>query len=138
MNTVRGIGEWAFPMTLFYGLRAAMGPRMWEEFFGPYIKLGSMIWDRLPAWNHPILLVVYGAVVLMVLSGWIRLARSIACAVVALFLVRAGFTLVGEASVPPPSLWLGAAAILATGWLMVSASLGDPRLWGWVRMRRRT
>ncbi|MDP4026628.1 hypothetical protein Q8W71_28880 [Methylobacterium sp. NEAU 140] len=135
MSILRGIGRWALLFALVYGLRAAMGPALWWEFVGPYAKLGSMIWDRLPAWNHPILLVVYGAAALLLLAGWVRGARIVANAVVALFLVRTGFALVGEGSVPPPSLWLGAAAVLSLGWLMFSASFGDPRLWVWIRSR---
>lgn len=136
MNTVRGIGEWAVPIALFYGLRAAMGASAFEDWFGPYIKLGNLIWDRLPDWNHPLVLVIGAAFVLLLLSGWLRLARGLASAVVALFLVRSGFALAGEESVPPPDLWLGAAAMLAFGWLLFSASFGDPRLWSWIRRRR--
>ncbi|WP_342154655.1 hypothetical protein [Methylorubrum sp. SB2] len=135
MNTVRGIGEWAVPIALFYGIRAAMGARAFEDWFGPYIKLGHLVWDRLPDWNHPIVLVVGAAFVLLLLSGWLRLARGLASAVAALFVVRSAFAVAGEGSVPPPDLWLGAAAVLALGWLLFSVSFGDPRFRAWLKHR---
>lgn len=135
MNTVRGVGGWAFLIALFYGFRAAMGVRAFDDWFGPYVKLGLLIWNNLPDWNHPVLLVIAGAFLLLVLSQWIRHTRSIASAIVALFLVRLGFALAGEGTVPPPDMWLGAAAVLAFGWLLFSASFGDPRLWTWIRSR---
>lgn len=137
MSTIRGIGEWAFPIALFYGIRAAMGVRAFEDWFGPYIKLGAMLWDRLPDWHHPVVLVVGAAFVLLLLSGWLRFARGIASAVVALFVVRSGFALAGEGSVPAPDLWLAAAALLALGWLLFSSYFGDPRLLNWGRNRGR-
>jgi len=131
LSILRLIGQWTLGFVMLYGVPVALGPEWWEALFGPYEDIVRMLLPYLPAWDHPLMLVVYGVVVLLAIPGWTNVARVVACAIIGLVLARGGFWLAGVAEVPPPGPVLIAIAVIAAGWLVFSASFGDPRWKRW-------
>ena len=140
MMIISRIGAMAAMIAVYYGVTNAIGPKamasFWDFMFKGYIELWDMHFaHRIPAWNHPVILVIAAALVLTSLPGLMRISRQAAAFVVALFLVRLGFAVTGASGAPAVSPELALYALFAAGWLLFSSSLGDRSLWTWIRHR---
>lgn len=128
-------------LSLYYAVTAAMGePFMsgfWDFMFADYIAVYDVhIAGRWPGWTHPPVLVIVIALAIAVVPGVVKLITLIASIIIAVFVARLGFLLTGADGAPLPTPELGSYALLAAGWLLFAAAIGDRSLFNWYRARR--
>lgn len=138
MHLVSKIGYMAFLIACFYGITAAIGAeflaRILDFMFADYIALWDEYFaDSMPAWTHPVVIVILVALLATMIPSLLRITCSIAAFIVALFLVRIGFMSLGIQAAPEATLAMMLYAIFATGWLLFASALGERSLWVWLR-----
>lgn len=138
MRMVSTIGYLAFLIACFYGITAALGAEFLARFldfmFADYIALWELHFaDIMPGWTHPIVLVILVALLATMIPALLRITCFIAALVVAMFLVRLGFTLLGSSVAPELTLGMTLSAAFSAGWLLFASALGERSLWAWLR-----
>lgn len=134
LRMISQVGLMAFLIALYYGTVGALGDALISNIgtflFADYVTFwNTHLAHRMPSLTHPVLMVIGATLLLVMLPGILNLARLVASFVIALFLVRAGFALVGSGVAPAPTSALGMAALFAVGFIIFMGTLASVSSW---------
>lgn len=113
-------------IALFYWGTAGVGDAaitaILDFMFAPYVEYFEFyLAPIMPGWGHPVVVFILIALIVMWIPALLSLSRFVACAVIALCIVKAWFAATASANVsaPPPALLTFAG--FSVGWLLVSS-----------------
>lgn len=140
MMIISRIGYYAFLIASYYAITGWLGQEFmsnfWSFMFDDYAQLWRVHFaPMMPGWSHPVVVLIIIAGLFGMIPGFIRITAQIAAFVIALFLARLGFLLIGYPA-PAPTITLFTYALFSTGWLFLAVTLGDRSLWNWIRDKR--
>lgn len=140
LRMIPPIGTWAFLIALYYGITGAMGAEMIGNLssfmFDDYVEFyHKHLAEMMPGWTNPAIIMIGGALLIILIPGLLNIARFVAVFIIALALVRLGFSALGSDMAPAPTAGLLLAATFSAGLLLLLSVLGDRGLWAWLKSR---